>query len=60
MKTMYRTKKAAAFLGRSAATLASWRMKKVGPPWLRRGGWACVYDLDDLIAFRDENPAGER
>ena len=40
---------AAKYLGRAPKTLAMWRMKEIGPPWLKRG--RIFYFKDNLDAF---------
>jgi hypothetical protein len=45
---------AARFLKRSLRTLALWREKDYGPPFLRVGG-AVMYRFEDLRAFLDSN-----
>jgi hypothetical protein len=53
-KTQYlTTEEAARFLGRSPATLDTWRCRKrYGLPYIKNGG-RIEYDLDDLIAWRE-------
>jgi hypothetical protein len=42
---------AATYLGVAVSTLKSWRAKKIGPPWARRGGRLVCYFPADLDAF---------
>lgn len=42
---------AATYLGVAVSTLKSWRAKKIGPPWTRRGGRLVCYFPADLDAF---------
>lgn len=44
-------REAAAYLRVSVATLKSWRAKKIGPPWRRRGARLVSYFPADLEAF---------
>ena len=44
------TRQAARYLGLHYQTLCNWRMRRVGPPYLKLGK-RCVYRLDDLEAF---------
>jgi hypothetical protein len=45
------SREAAAYLRVSVATLKSWRAKKIGPPWRRRGARLVSYFPADLEAF---------
>lgn len=42
---------AATYLGVAVSTLKSWRAKKIGPPWTRRGGRLVCYFPAELDAF---------
>lgn len=39
---------AAKYLGRSKKTLDMWRVKGIGPKFLKTGGGRCFYFLEDL------------
>jgi len=54
------TEKAAEMLGRSPATLRSWRCSKIGPPFVRLHPRSVVYDervLQRYIAEREFVPS---
>lgn len=44
-------REAATYLGVAVSTLKSWRAKKIGPPWTRRGGRLVCYFPADLDTF---------
>lgn len=44
-------REAATYLGVAVSTLKSWRAKKIGPAWTRRGGRLVCYFPADLDAF---------
>lgn len=48
---IYSPREAATYLGVAVSTLKSWRAKKIGPPWTRRGGRLVCYFPADLDAF---------
>jgi hypothetical protein len=49
--TVLSPREAAAYLKVSVATLKSWRAKKIGPAWRRRGARLVSYFPADLEAF---------
>jgi|GEM_PF-1145577 len=44
-------REAATYLGVAVSTLKSWRARKIGPSWTRRGGRLICYFPADLDAF---------
>ncbi|WP_135211136.1 helix-turn-helix transcriptional regulator [Vitreimonas flagellata] len=44
-------REAAAYLRVAVSTLKSWRAKKIGPKWMRRGARLVCYFPEDLDAF---------
>ncbi len=51
-------REAAAYLGVAVSTLKSWRAKKIGPLWQRRGSRLVFYFPADLDAFLRRGPRG--
>ena len=49
------TEATAAMLGISPYTLADWRWKRLGPPWIRMSRSCVRYDLAQLKAWLTEN-----
>lgn len=47
------TTEAAEYLGRSARTLAKWRLRRVGPPFVRYNERVVLYPIEYLGKFRD-------
>jgi DNA-binding transcriptional regulator YiaG len=45
------SQEAATYLGVAVSTLKSWRAKKIGPKWTRRGARLVCYFPEDLDAF---------
>lgn len=57
------TTAAAGYLGVSRVTLESWRLKRIGPAWIRLGDRLVRYELRDLrawIAARREVTTGDQ
>ena len=51
MQKIFRTRQAAEYLGLSKSTLDKMRVQGDGPVFVRLGGRAIGYDLDDLNAW---------
>lgn len=49
-------REAAAYLRVAISTLKSWRAKKIGPKWTRRGARLVCYFPEDLDAFLRRGP----
>jgi hypothetical protein len=47
---------ASTYLGVTVSTLKSWRAKKIGPKWTRRGTRLVCYFPEDLYAFLRRGP----
>ncbi|UPT63851.1 MAG: helix-turn-helix domain-containing protein [Hyphomonadaceae bacterium JAD_PAG50586_4] len=47
---------ASTYLGVTVSTLKSWRAKKIGPKWTRRGARLVCYFPEDLDAFLRRGP----
>ena len=45
------TRQAAEMMGRSPATLRSWRGAKIGPPFVRLSARSVMYDENDLKKY---------
>lgn len=53
---IYAPQEAALYLGVAVSTLKSWRAKKIGPKWTRRGARLVCYFPEDLDAFLRRAP----
>jgi hypothetical protein len=58
MSETLNTRKAAAFLGKKPATLRSWRLRGLGPPYkIQDHSGIAIYDRADLVAFKAKEEA---
>ena len=52
----FSSQEASTYLGVTVSTLKSWRAKKIGPKWTRRGARLVCYFPEDLDAFLRRTP----
>ncbi len=53
---VFSPQEASTYLGVTVSTLKSWRAKKIGPKWTRRGARLVCYFPEDLDAFLRRGP----
>jgi|SRR5690606_254823 hypothetical protein len=53
---VFSPQEASTYLGVRVSTLKSWRAKKIGPKWTRRGARLVCYFPEDLDAFLRRGP----
>ena len=55
---LLKAKQTAELLGLKVNTLAHWRLKGIGPPWLRIGGHRVAYPARELSTWIQSQPRG--
>lgn len=59
VRTYLSTKEAAAYLGLEPCTLADWRWRRKGPPWIPVSRGCVRYDLEVLNRWLDSRTVHE-